>query len=200
MAAIVGEASFLSFGGAVLGLGLAHLLRAQRRFKEALGHLDQAVALDPGGGTRARNWRALVLVRLARCAEAQAALEQVVAARQESAAQAGFMLVRLWLGCADRQTRAPRRALALAEQQWRRHGTLPWAENLALAHAALGAFEQAVAWQRAARAAARKARQPARVLARLEQRLARFLAGRAVREPLWLPGELTLSPLEVPAP
>ncbi len=175
---------------------LAQLLRGQGRLEEALAHyarvreLDQRIAMASHG-------HAVVLLWLGRPEAARAALEEDLG-RLPGDPDLTLLLARLRAASPEASARDGARALELAGGVAGAEPTLTGAETLAMAHAELGHFAAAVAWQQAALAAARDSgrRQKVRLA---ERRLDLYRRGRPCREP-WgrgeVPSALTVTPPE----
>ncbi len=164
---------------------LAQLLRGQGRLEEALGHYARVRELDPRIAM-AGHGHAVTLLWLGRPAAARAALDEDLA-RLPGDRDLTLLLARLLAAAPEASTRDGARALELADGVSGAEPTLAGAETLAMAHAELGRFADAVAWQQAALATARASgrRQKVRLA---ERRLDLYRRSQPCREP-WGRGE-----------
>ncbi len=175
---------------------LANLLRRRGAAEAALAEYRRVIELDPGLAL-ARLFRTVCLGALGRWREAEAALARDLADLPQ-APVLRLLAVRLRATAGDAAERDGEEALALAREMHRRRPALAAAEALAAAHAELGDFHRAAAWQEAALAAARDvAGGP--VLARLSRRLAGYGQRQPCRE-LWTDSELRGRAIPVAAP
>jgi tetratricopeptide (TPR) repeat protein len=85
---------------------------------------------------------------------------------------------RFLASCPDPKLRDGRRALALAEQLFAHEESLENAELVAMAHAELGSWNEAVEWQQRALAAAQRS-EDQRLSAMLTRNLERYRAGQS---------------------
>jgi len=154
---------------------LANALMRRGQFAEAAEHYAKAWRADPKSwGSRLAEAVALVLAE-APPAQARDRLEQGAAAYPE---QAGFSfaLARLLATSPDDQVRDGAQALALAETLFDGFNSLENAQTLAMAYAAVGRYEDAVALQKSAISATADAGQFF-LLPRLQAALARYENG-----------------------
>ena len=159
---------------------LANALGRLGRTAEALRHYSRVVELDPRHG-QARYGQGVSLLRLARWPEAREALEASHSALPEVRPIAN-VLARLLAACPVDRLRDGRRALAIAESNYRTETSLSHVETVAMALAELGRYPEAVQYQEAALTAARNAgRKDLEVV--LRANLDRYRSGRPCREP-----------------
>ena len=161
-------------------LELAEILRRTGRCREAVGYFDRALELDPGG-ISARQHLALCQLRLGRYADARALLEDGLAASPD---HLGFTdaLARVLAASPDAGVRDGARALRLAQQAISIQRRTEMLETLAMAHAELGQFEEAISWQnQALQAVEQIGHEP--YLAHLRQNLDRYRQGTPCRAP-----------------
>jgi tetratricopeptide (TPR) repeat protein len=154
---------------------LANALMRRGQFAEAAEHYAKAWRADPKSwGSRLAEAVALVLAG-APPAQARDRLERAAAVYPEQIAFS-FALARLLATSPDDQVRDGTQALALAETLFDGLNSLENAETLAMAYAAVGRYEDAVALQKSAISATAAARQFS-LLPRLEAALARYENG-----------------------
>ncbi len=173
---------------------LAQLARSRGQLEEALPHYQAARRLDPRKA-QAMHGHALTLLWLGRPAAAAAALEEDLR-RLPGERDLQMLLARLLAASPEAATRDGARALELAGEAVA-DPTLSAAETFAMALAERGRLAEAVAWQRAAVAAAETTGRP-RPAALASRRLELYLAGQPCREP-WARGEAMMAlPVERP--
>ncbi|MCG8459566.1 MAG: tetratricopeptide repeat protein [Holophagales bacterium] len=177
------------------GLALTALHRADQHLATgdraaAVGRLERAVELDPEL-IDARSGLAVLLLAEGRHGESathfEAAAELVEVADAGRAAPEALT----WLLEAARiraaspvaEVRDGRRALELAQRVFEAAPSPDSAEVMAMAFAATGAFEKAIAWQARLLGQAGAAGAPAPYLARLERNLERYRGGRVADYP-----------------
>jgi tetratricopeptide (TPR) repeat protein len=160
-------------------LQLADALRSSGRPADALSHYTEVRRADPGISQASFGY-AMALVQLHKYQEARDRLEDAV---RTYADQPGFAhaLARLLAAAPDDRIRDGRRALMLVRPLLAAQHTLALAETMAMADAEVGAFEQAVTWQRDAIREARRTQPDA--LRRLEENLKRYEARVPCRTP-----------------
>jgi tetratricopeptide (TPR) repeat protein len=159
---------------------LGAVLLQQGRPEEALARFEAFAALDPGSA-QARFLVAQTLLGLGRHAEARAALEQARGLAPERD-DLRLVLARLLAAAPEPAVRDGARALELAREAFARRPTLFGGQTLAMAHAELGQFDQALHLQGQALAVAHRSGVPQYVeLAR--RRLALYQARQPCREP-----------------
>jgi len=158
---------------------LGEALRRTGALEESLEHYAAVIAMDPSASP-ARFGRAMALVRLGRYAEARAALEEAVTVHPE---QPGLphALARVLAAAPDASVRDGRRALAIAEALYRQYGAnAALLETMAMALAEVGRFQDAVARQGEAIAAAEQGSGPRPAM---RDNLRRYQAGVPCRSP-----------------
>ncbi len=175
---------------------LANLLRQGGEAAAALAEYRRVIELDPGL-PHARLFRTACLARLGRWGEADEALAHDLPELPGNRLLR-LLAARLPATAGDPGVRDGRRALELAHELHREAPTLASAEAVAAAHAELGDYARAGAWQQAALAAARDVAD-GRTLARLSRRLALYRTDRPCRE-VWADDELRGSSLPATAP
>jgi len=165
---------------------LAQILLNSGRHELALAEFEKAIEGDPGR-ERFRLGRAFCLIALERYDEAVAALEEDL--RVVPKAQGiPMLLVRLLASSPSEASRDAARSLELSKQlKGNRKPNLGFAETVAMAHAATGDFESAIAWQKAAVEGAEEAEAETALL-HAKQRLARYEQHEPCRVP-WFEGE-----------
>ena len=197
-------------------LTIGAVREAGGRVEEAIGHYTLAASDSPGGGEAhfrlaealrrsgraaaslayyeqvphrrdARFGEVLALVKLGRYREARDRLLVGVDRHPWEPAFA-IALARLLAAAPDDTIRDGTRALALAQALVERLRTTAVAETMAMAHAELGQFTEAVRWQRLASSVAAGAGQAA-AAQRMGTNLARYLRGEPSRTP-WQDDEL----------
>jgi tetratricopeptide (TPR) repeat protein len=149
-------------------MALANALRRTGRTAESLPHYDAVLKADPGLSPAAFG-RAIGLVRLGQHVEARDRLREAAAAFPEQPGIA-HALARLMAASPDARVRDGSAALALMKRLLPSGRTLGVTETMAMALAEVGAFDEAVTWQRQAVEAARNAGQPV-LVARLTANL-----------------------------
>jgi tetratricopeptide (TPR) repeat protein len=157
-------------------LWVADALARARSWGPAIAHYDAVLELEPA---RREAWmkKATALFIAGRYDDAGATLDrgsaQLPGDRLLATATARFLA-----SCPDRKLRDGERALALAEQLFAGEESLENAELVAMAHAEMGAWSEAVAWQERALAAARRSGD-GRLTAMLGRNLKLYQAGRS---------------------
>ena len=133
---------------------MADALARARSWDQAIVHYDAVLELEPA---RREAWmkKATALFIAGRYADAAATLERGSAQLPDDRLLA-TATARFLASCPDRKLRDGKRALALAEQLFAGEESLENAELVAMAHAEIGAWSEAVAWQERALAAARR--------------------------------------------
>ncbi|HEX9637295.1 MAG TPA: tetratricopeptide repeat protein [Acidobacteriota bacterium] len=164
---------------------LGNLDRARGRCQPALEAYAKALELEPSQ-VQSRFWSAVCLVRLGRWSDADRALQQ---AAQSFPNTAVFTMLQSRLlatrgGAAPDDIQAARR---LAEQAFARAPTLDNAEAVAMARAAAGEFEAAIAWQQTALVSAEIGGR-SDLVEQVRGRLELYRAHQPCREP-WLASE-----------
>jgi tetratricopeptide (TPR) repeat protein len=159
---------------------LAEGLRRHGRAEQSLPHYTRVLDID-GGASQARFGYAMALVRLGRYQAAGDWLAQAVKLHPD---QPGFphALARVLAAAPDAAARDGRRALALMESLLETHQSLAASETMAMALAEVGRFDDAIAWQQRAIAAANDGGQPA-VAARMADNLRLYQRGQPCRTP-----------------
>jgi len=164
-------------------LELAQLLRRTGRCREALEHFQRTLEITPGD-IAARQHQALCHLYLGQYAAARTLLEDGLAANPD---HLGFVdaLARVLASSSEADVRDGARALRLAEQALSLQRRTETLETLAMAHAELGQYQEAVAWQNEA---IRTAEQRGHIayLAHLKTNLHRYQFGTPCRTP-WPP-------------
>ena len=161
---------------------LADALRRAGRFEASLPYYEQVVERSD-----ARFGQAMALVQLRRFGEAREHLS-VGMDRHPWEPAFALALARLLAAAPDGQIRDGQRALELVQTLAEELRTTAVAETMAMAHAELGQFPQAVEWQRLAMSVATEAGQS--VAARqMSVNLALYLRGQPCRTP-WRNDEL----------
>lgn len=170
-----------------LALAAAH--GQARRFAAAAASYARAVELDPAQPS-SHFGRGTALLLAGREADARRALEESLERLPESLSLR-HALARLLAAAEDPAVRDGERALELATEVFQGYASVEHGQTVAMAHAELGRFEDAVTWQRRiiqrAEAVGRED-----VLPELREHLASYLAGEPVRAP-W-GGDLTGDP------
>ena len=177
------EAVALDAGLLPARLELARALARHRRWDETIAQLDATLALAPRTES-AHLARALALLMAGRDADARRGLERGLELLPESLALLHSLARVLAASPAD-AVREPARAFTLAQQVFDREATIEHGETVAMALAALGRFEGAVAVQRTLVARAESTGAPPALVAPLRRRLQEYERRRAVRAP-WL--------------
>jgi tetratricopeptide (TPR) repeat protein len=131
---------------------LANALRQRGRVEESVRAYAEVIRMDPRIG-EARFGYALALVRLKRYEAARDSLLEDMNLYPDRA-EFPHALARLFAAAPADRVRDGRRALALAQQLLKRPQSNDLRETMAMAFAESGQYEQAVAWQREAIAAA----------------------------------------------
>ena len=148
---------------------LAGVETKRQRHEEALKALEEAVRLDPTT-LRTRAQRAVALLRLGRYEEARKRIDEDLALDAQYR-PLRLLLARVLAASPDEKLRDPKRSLELAlallgdldrkienvEEIVANAVSIQEAETVAMAEAANGRFDRALAWQRAAREAVEKA-------------------------------------------
>jgi tetratricopeptide (TPR) repeat protein len=157
-------------------LWVADALARERSWDRAIAHYDAVLALDPA---RREAWmkKATALFIAARYQEAadtlERGLEQLPDDRLLATATARFLA-----SCPERTLRDGRRALVLAERLFAHEENLENAELVAMAHAEIGDWNEAVAWQQRALDAAKRSGDQ-RLSAMLARNLERYRGGQS---------------------
>ncbi len=157
-------------------LWVADALARARSWDQAIVHYDAVLEQDPA---RREAWmkKATALFIAGRHADAATTLEAGLA-RLPNDRLLATATARFLASCPDPKLRDGKRALALAEQLFAGEESLENAELVAMAHAELGAWSEAVAWQERALAAARRSGDQ-RLVATLAHNLDRYRSGQA---------------------
>jgi Flp pilus assembly protein TadD len=163
---------------------LAGTLARARRFGEAAQEYGRVVAERPRD-LRARLVLATSLVLAESYSEARVALEAGLEEFPDQP-EMTLALAKLLATCPQPEVRDGDRSLALALGAWERSQGLEQAEAVAMAQAEVGAFDEAVRWQRELVARAERVGRP-ELLALFRDNLARYERGQRARAP-WLPG------------
>ncbi|HXH24660.1 MAG TPA: tetratricopeptide repeat protein [Vicinamibacterales bacterium] len=158
---------------------LAEALRRTGRPAESLPHYTRVLALD-AAASQARFGYGMALVRLGRYAEAARWLAGAARLHPD---QPGFphALARILAAAPDDDVRDGRRALELM-RPLAGDPSPAVQETMAMVMAELGRFDEAIAWQERAIAAAARAGQPA-LAARLQDNLTRYRRRQPCRTP-----------------
>ena len=133
-------------------LSLAQALRRRGRLAEALARYQTVLSLEPAEA-EAQFGSAITLVRLRRYREARDLLAQGATAHPDEV-RFNHALARVLAASPAPDVRDGRRALALIEPLMAAEPTIDRARTMAMALAEVGRFDEAVAWQRQAIAAA----------------------------------------------
>ena len=159
---------------------LAEALRRTGRADASLPHYDQVLRLN-AAASQARFGHAMALVRLGRWAEARQSLAEAVRLHPD---QPGFphALARVLAAAPDPGTRNGARALALVEPLAQQHASPAVSETMAMVHAELGRFDEAVEWQQRAIAGASASGQAA-LADRMQENLALYRRRQPCRAP-----------------
>lgn len=174
------EAVELAPGMAEAHRTLASALGRAGRFEEAAGRYGRAAELEPGDEA-SHFGRATALLLAGREAEAREALEASVLRFSESL-PLRHALARLLAAGEDPEVRDGHRALELAAEVFRSYPSVEHGQTLAMAHAELGRFEEAVAWQRRILQRAESVGRD-EILPELREQLESYLEGEPVRAP-----------------
>ncbi len=160
-------------------LQLAETLRASGREAESLPQYAEVIKTSPAI-SQARFGYAMALVRLQRYREARDWLSDAMKTYPD---QPGFAhaLARILAAAPADGVRDGGRALSLMQDLLKQQKTIGLAETMAMTMAELGRFDEAIAWQRDALAAARQGQRDA--VARLEQNLALYESKMPCRTP-----------------
>jgi tetratricopeptide (TPR) repeat protein len=160
-------------------LQLAETLRASGREAESLPQYAEVITTSPAI-SQARFGYAMALVRLQRYREARDWLSDAMKTYPD---QPGFAhaLARILAAAPADGVRDGGRALSLMQDLLKQQKTIGLAETMAMTMAELGRFDEAIAWQRDALAAARQGQRDA--VARLEQNLTLYESKRPCRTP-----------------
>ncbi len=175
-------------------LGVALAGRGERT--EALPHFDAAVQGDPKNEAW-RLERAAALLELG-SSSARPTLDTDVLTLPLSA-KLRLLLARSLLFAPEADGASRARALTLARAGFDAEPSILAAETLAMVHAALGDRSAAVAWERAALAAAESQPASPATLERVRQRVLRYSGGQPAAAP-WAPGEPSDDARRVSAP
>lgn len=162
---------------------LGQLAVRRGRYREAAGHLAEAVRLAPED-TAARLAQAVALSAAGRAREARLRLEEAREALPDDPSLA-HALARLLATAPDAAVRDGVRALELAREAHRSYPSLEHAATVAMALAAAGDFQAAVRWQQGLLQQVETAgvAAPAAV-ERLRRDLALYQRGEGIRRPL----------------
>ena len=162
-------------------LGLGELLRREQRCAAAVVHFERVLALAPNREA-ARFQSALCYTRLKRYADARAVLE---AGHQANPQHLALMqaLARVLAASPAESARDGQRALALARQLAAGSSTPEILETLAMAHAEVGDFAEALSWQEQALRLAQDQQKPDAYLAHLGDNLLRYQHNKPCRQP-----------------
>jgi tetratricopeptide (TPR) repeat protein len=157
-------------------LWVADALARAGAWDDAVVRYDAVLKLDP---RRGEVWvrKATALFVAARFPEARGTLERGLAELPDDALLL-TAAARFFASCPDPGLRDGQRALALAKDLFARRESVENAELVAMAQAEVGAFDEAVAWQRRALEAATAAGENG-LAAVLSRNLERYRAGRA---------------------
>ena len=169
-------------GGGEAAYRLAQLLRGLGRFEASLPYYERTIERSD-----ARFGLALALVQLRRFGEAR---EWLSAGLNLHPWEPAFplALARLLAAAPDHTVRDGRRALELVQALAENVRTTAVAETMAMAHAELGQFAEAVQWQRLAMSVATDAGQ-VEAVRRMSANLSLYLRGEPCRTP-WHAAEL----------
>jgi tetratricopeptide (TPR) repeat protein len=134
---------------------LADALRQDGRLEESLSEYQQVIKIDP---RVAEAWFecAKALVRLKRYQLARERLSEGMKVHPDQP-EFAYMLARLLAAAPDDRVRDGRRAMALMQELLKTQRNIDTDETMAMTLAESGKYEEAVAWQRSAMAAARQA-------------------------------------------
>jgi tetratricopeptide (TPR) repeat protein len=159
---------------------LANALRRTGRVQESLGHYAAVLKLDPSVSQASFGY-AMGLVRLGRYHEARARLEQDARTYVD---QPGFphALARVLAAAPDDRVRDGARAMAIMRELTKGQQTLASGETIAMVHAELGQFDEAIRWQDEVIAAATEGKR-ADLLPTLTANLQRYRRGQPCRMP-----------------
>jgi tetratricopeptide (TPR) repeat protein len=170
-------------------LQLAEALRAGGHEAESLPHYAQVLKLSPATSQASFGY-AMALVRLGQYREARAWLSDALKTYPDQPGIA-HALARVLAAAPAEGVRDGTRALALMQDLLKQQKTLALVETMAMTFAELGRFEEAIAWQREAIAAAKQGQGEA--VSRLEQNLALYESGKPCRMP-WQPDDPVFHP------
>ena len=150
---------------------VADALARARSWDQAIAHYDAVLELEPA---RREAWmkKATALFIAGRYVDAATTLDRGSAQLPDDRLLA-TATARFLASCPDRKLRDGKRALALAEHLFAGEESLENAELVAMAHAEVGAWGEAVAWQERALAVARRSGD-ARLTAMLGRNLERY--------------------------
>ena len=159
---------------------LAGLLRWTGRVREAIGHYDQVLAIDPRLPEAALGG-AMALVRLEQYGEARERLREAARIHPDNPWFA-HALARLLAAAPDDRVRDGRQALAVMSPLSDEQQRLDLGETMAMVLSEVERYDEAVAWQRDAMEAARRAGH-ADLAQRMAGDLRLYEAGRPSRTP-----------------
>lgn len=168
-------------------LALADLLRQGGRPAESLPHYARLITIAPGIG-EARLGQALAFVSMRRYREARDQLTEALKVHPNQPSL-GEALARVLAAAPDGQVRDGRRAVSLMQELVNRQASAEAIEAMAMAYAESGEFQQAVAWQSKAIAAAERAGRDPHVTKQMTENLRLFQQGRPSRIP-WREGTM----------
>ena len=161
-------------------LELAEILRRTGRCREAVALFERTLEITPGA-IAPRQHLALCHLRLGQYAPARTLLEDGLAANPD---HIGFIdaLARVLAASPEAGARDGARALSLVEAALARQRRTEMLETLAMAHAELGQFDEAVSWQNQAIRAVEQMGHAA-YLTHLNENLRRYQQGTPCRTP-----------------
>ena len=165
---------------------LATLLRQNGRPQESLSHFAHVLEIDPGIQEATAGYT-MALVSLGRYQETRDRLSDAVDAHPDQP-EFAHALARVLAAAPDARVRDGQRALAVMQALPEDQQRLDLGETMAMALAELGHFDEAVAWQRNAMAAAAQAGRED-LVQRMTENLRRYEAGQPCRTP-WRPEDL----------
>jgi tetratricopeptide (TPR) repeat protein len=168
-------------------LALGDLLRQGGHPAESLPHYARIISIAPAFSD-ARLGQGLALVGMGRYREARDRLDEAVKIHPNQPAVVEA-LARVLAAAPDGQVRDGTRAVALMQAVVKGVTTPETMEALAMAHAETGAYQQAVAWQDKAVAAAGRAGRDPRVAQQMFENLRLFQQGKPCRTP-WREGTM----------
>jgi tetratricopeptide (TPR) repeat protein len=166
---------------------LGDVLRRSGHLDESLRQYGEVIRIDPGVA-EARLGQALALVSLGQYQQARDRLTEATKAHPDQP-ELIQTLARLLAAAPDARVRDGGRAVQLMKQQVEQQRTPERDETMAMAYAETGNYQQAVAWQRDAIAAAEKAAREPYVRQAMTENLRLFQRGEPCRIP-WREGTM----------
>jgi tetratricopeptide (TPR) repeat protein len=168
-------------------LALGDLLRQGGRPAESLPHYARIISIAPAFSD-ARLGQGLALVSMGRYREARDRLNEAVTIHPNQPAVVEA-LARVLSAAPDREVRDGTRAVALMQEIVKGQAAPEAMEAMAMAQAETGAYQEAVAWQEKAVAAAGRAGRDSHVAQQRTENLRLFQQGKPCRTP-WREGTM----------